>query len=278
MAGLRVCGLCDGASPQRCVSFTGTQPRRPNSVDESTLLILAALIVGMSKGGLASAAAIAVPLLALFMNPVKAAATLLPVYVVTDWIGVYLYRRHYSRRNLRILTPSIVFGVAIATVITPYTPEPVLLVFTGLIGVWYIGRAWFGRRSEVATTAEVAPGIFWGTLTGIASFITHSGAPPSQAYLLPQKLPKLEFAGTVAIAFAIGNLVKLPAYWAIGQFDGLDWELVGELALAGVAGTFLGRWITGKLPEAGYVRVIQWMLLILSVILLGRGGHELLVG
>ena len=57
---------------------------------DTILLILAALIVGSSKGGLASAAAIAVPLLALFMNPVKAAAMLLPVYIVTDWVGVWL--------------------------------------------------------------------------------------------------------------------------------------------------------------------------------------------
>jgi hypothetical protein len=55
---------------------------------DTLLLVTAALIVGMSKGGLASAAGIAVPMLALFMNPVKAAATLLPVYIVTDWIGV----------------------------------------------------------------------------------------------------------------------------------------------------------------------------------------------
>ncbi|MBT9386841.1 sulfite exporter TauE/SafE family protein [Pseudooceanicola sp. CBS1P-1] len=243
---------------------------------DTFLLIFAALIVGASKGGLASAAAIAVPMLALFMNPVKAAATLLPVYIVTDWIGVWLYRRDFSARNIWILTPSILFGVAIATVITPYTPEPALLIFTGLIGVWYCGRAWLGRASTEKTEARVAPGIFWGTLTGIASFITHSGAPPSQAYLLPQKLGKLEFAGTIAISFAVGNLVKLPAYYAIGQLDGLNWGLIAGLALAGIIGTIGGRALTKVLPEHTYVRMIQVMLLILSVILLARGGAQII--
>ena len=76
---------------------------------DTTLLIIAALIVGLSKGGLASMAAIAVPMLALFMNPVQAAATLLPVYIVTDWVGVWLYRKHYSKRNVCLRVFSIFF-------------------------------------------------------------------------------------------------------------------------------------------------------------------------
>lgn len=238
---------------------------------EDLLLLLAALIVGASKGGLASAAAIAVPMLALFMNPVRAAAILLPVYIVTDWIGVWLYRKDFSKRNVLILTPSILLGVAIATLITPYTSESLLLIFTGCIGLWYIARAWLKRGTQEKTEARIGPGIFWGTLTGIASFITHSGAPPSQAYLLPQQLPKLTFAGTVAISFAIGNLVKLPAYWAIGQLDGLNWWLIAGLCIAGISGTFVGRYLTSRMPQRTYMRVIQVMLLILSVVLLTRG-------
>ena len=65
-----------------------------------------------------------------------------PVYIVTDWVGVYLYRKDYSPRNLQILVPSILLGVGIATVITPYTPESALLVFTGAIGLWHCARSW----------------------------------------------------------------------------------------------------------------------------------------
>lgn len=244
---------------------------------EPALLIVAALVVGLSKGGLASAAAIAVPMLSLFMNPVTAAATLLPVYVATDWIGVWLYRREWSRRNVYILVPSILLGVAIATVITPYTPEWALLIFTGFIGLWYCWRRWRHRGIELQKTeAEILPGLFWGTITGIASFITHSGAPPSQAYLLPQRLPKLEFAGTVAISFAIGNLVKLPAYWSIGQMDGLRWGLIAALAVTGILGTVAGRWLTKRLPDQTYMKVIEVMLFVLSIILLIKGGIDLM--
>ncbi len=247
-------------------------------MDHLFLLILAAGVVGLSKGGLASAAALAVPALALVMNPVEAAAILLPVFLVTDWAAVWLYRHDYSGRNLAILIPAMVLGTALATLITPIVPEAGLLMTTGLIGLWYCGRSWLARGREEATEARVVPGLFWGTLTGIASFITHSGSPPAQAYLMPQRLPKLRFAGTIAIAFAAGNLAKLPGYWALGALEGLDLRLTAILAAAGIAGAGLGRWITGKLPETTYARVIEALLLCLSVLLMGKAGAILLPG
>lgn len=240
-------------------------------------LLLAALVVGMSKGGLASAAAIAVPLLALFMNPIQAAALLLPVYIVTDWVAVGLYRHDFSGRNLAILTPSILFGIAIATVATPYTPESLLLIMTGLIGLWYCVRTWLGRAKAEKKPAHVGAGIFWGTITGITSFITHSGGPPAQAYLLPQRLPKLDFAGTIAIAFAAGNLAKLPAYWVLGKMNQFNWELTLGLAATGIVGTVIGRAIAKVLSETTYRRMIEIMLFVLSVILLAKGGWMLAV-
>ena len=91
-------------------------------------------------------------------------------------------------------------------------------------------------------------------------------------------MPKLEFAGTIAISFAIGNLVKLPAYWAIGQLDGLNWGLIAGLAASGIAGTYAGRYLTSILSEAVYIKVIQVMLFILSILLLIRGGIEAFSG
>lgn len=227
-------------------------------------------MVGLSKGGLASAAALAVPALALVMSPVQAAAILLPVFIGTDWIAVWLYRRTYSRRNLAILVPAILIGILIATVITPWTPEPALLIVTGFIGLWFVGRRWLGPVAPAPSEARVLQGLLWGIVTGITSFITHSGSPPAQAYLMPQRLPKLEFAGTMAIAFAAGNLAKLPGYWAIGALEGLDLGLTLGLLVSGGAGTLAGRWLTARLPDAVYLRGIEILLFILSILLIGR--------
>jgi hypothetical protein len=48
---------------------------------------LAALLVGLSKGGLPAVGMLAVPLLSLLMSPVKAAVLLLPIFVISDVLG-----------------------------------------------------------------------------------------------------------------------------------------------------------------------------------------------
>lgn len=231
-------------------------------------LLLAAFIVGLSKGGLSSSGSLAVPMLALFMNPVVAAAFLLPIFIVTDWFAVWLFRRDYSGRNIAILVPAILAGIVIATLIVPYTPESLLLLTTGGVGFWYVMRSWFGGgRNAPPKEAEIFPGIFWGVVAGITTFITHSGGPPSQAYLLPQKMPRLVFAGTMAITFAVGNAAKIPGYWALGYFEDLDWTLIVLLTFVGIGGTAVGRQVVKVLTDSTYVRVIEVLLLVLSIVL-----------
>lgn len=243
-------------------------------VEHLVWLVLAALIIGISKGGISSAATLAVPMLALFMNPVQAAALMLPILIVTDVVAVWLYRRDYSARNVAILLPAILFGIVVATVILPHTSQPLLLAFTGLVGLWAVWRSWFGGTPE-AKPANLVPGLFWGTIAGITTFITHSGAPPTQAFLLPQKLPRLVFAGTMAICFAVANIAKIPSYTALGFFDGIDWQLLAMLAAVGIFGTFLGRWMVKKLTDASFARLIETLLLLLSIMLLVKAASSL---
>lgn len=233
-------------------------------------LLIAAVVIGVAKGGLASAAALAVPFLAVFMNPVQAAALVLPVLIATDIAALWLYRKDFSKRNVLILVPAMFVGIAIAMVIVPFTPEPVLLAFTGLVGLWTVWRRWFGAKSDVTQNAEVVSGFFWGTVAGVTTFITHSGAPPTQAYLLPQNLPRLIFAGTMAITFALANFAKIPTYYALGFFEGLDWGLIAALIAVGIASTFLGRWMVKTMSDKVYMRVIEVLLLALSAILLTK--------
>lgn len=240
-------------------------------MDPTPLLFLAALMVGTAKGGLATMGSLAVPMVALTMNPVVAAATLLPVYIVTDWVSVWLYRRSYSAPNLRLFLPAMLIGVALATLFVTIAPEALLLIFTGLIGLWYCLRSWLRRSPPQKTEPKPIPALAWGILAGIASYLTHSAGPPTQAYMLPQQLPKLIYAGTIAIMFAVINLAKLPGYALAGQFDGLDWRLIPWLIGTGIAGTLLGRWLTAVLPQAVYVRVIEILLFALSIILLVKG-------
>ena len=74
------------------------------------------------EGGLPMVGVLGVPLLALVMPPVAAAALLLPVYIVSDVVGLWAYRHEYSGRNLAILVPAMIFGVAVGWATARVTP------------------------------------------------------------------------------------------------------------------------------------------------------------
>ena len=155
--------------------------------------------------------AVGVPLLALVMPPVAAAALLLPVYIVSDMVGLWAYRKEYSARNLAILLPAMIFGVGLGWATARITEEWMVTLLVGLVGLYYCATVGVPEGQRTAEAGGRAAWVFWGTITGFTSFVSHTGGPPYQTYVLPQKLPKMMFAGTSTIVFAVINLVKLAA-------------------------------------------------------------------
>ena len=230
------------------------------------LVALAAFLVGLSKGGLPAVATLGVPILALVMSPVAAAALLLPIYIVTDWVGLWLYRRTYSARNLRILIPAGLLGVLIGWAVASRVSDAFVGLLVGVVGIAYCLNAWIRHRSMAeARPADVPRGVFWGTLAGFTSFVSHSGAPPFQMYVLPQKLEKLAFAGTATILFAIINLAKLIPYWELNSFSAIDPKLPLLVLPVGILGTWVGAKLTRIMPDKLFFAFVQAALFLVSL-------------
>lgn len=230
---------------------------------EQTPIVLAAaalssLLVGLSKGGVPTVGTLAVPLLALAMPPVAAAALLLPIFIVSDIVAVHLYRRDYSARNLAILTPAALAGVALGWWLGARVSGAFIGLLVGATGIFFCANAWlFARRARPARRADVPRGVFWGALTGLTSFVSHAGGPTFQMYVLPQRLPKMAFAGTATILFAIVNAAKVVPYWQLGQFSGVAPSLALWLAAPALAGTLAGRWLTRTMPDRLFFRLVE---------------------
>ena len=110
-----------------------------------------------------------------------------------------------------------------------------------------------------------------GTLTGFTSFVSHSGAPPFQVYVLPLKLRKMVFAGTNTILFAYVNAIKLVPYWALGQFSAHNLKVAAMLMPPAALAVFAGVKLTRMVPEKLFFQVITWALLIVSIKLIVDG-------
>ena len=238
------------------------------------LAVLASVFVGMGKGGLPVVGMLSVPVLALVpgISPVTAAGLMLPLYVVSDMFGLYAYRHAFDRRVLAILLPAATLGILLGYLTAKVVSEAWVTVLIGVIGVAFALNLLIKRQVVVEPAqAKVAPGVFWGALTGFTSFVSHSGGPPYQVYTMPLGMTKAVFAGTSTIAFAYINAVKLIPYYLLGQINLASLEKVLVLMPIAAASVFVGVRLVKWLPERLFFQLVTWALLLVSVKLMWDG-------
>lgn len=228
--------------------------------------IAGAVLTGLGKGGMPVVGALTVPLMSLAMPAPVAAGLMLPVYIVSDWFGLWAYRREFDRRVLAIAVCGMTLGVVIGYFTFAAVPEQWI---NGLIGV--VGAAFalnmLIKRNVVSDPkpAHLAPGLFWTAIAGFTSFISHTGGPPYQVWTLPLGLGKAVFAGTSTIAFAYVNALKLPFYWQLGQVNFGSLKVAAMLAPVAVLAVFGGVKMVRILPERLFFQLVVWTLLAISL-------------
>src|SRR5271163_2245592 len=92
----------------------------------------AVIILGLSKGGFSGLSSLAMPLLSLVDSPVRAAAIVLPILVVQDWVSVWAFRRDFSSRNLIILIPASMIGVALGWLLAARVSDDAVRLAVGV--------------------------------------------------------------------------------------------------------------------------------------------------
>lgn len=239
------------------------------------LAILASVLVGLSKGGLPVVGILSVPVLSLAISPVTAAGLLLPIYVVSDMFGLYAYRRAFDRRVLMILAPAATLGVGLGWATAHLVPDEMVGGVVGLIGASFAANLLLRRGDPDKRPVATGPGLFWGTLTGFTSFVSHAGGPPYQVYVLPLKLDKMVFAGTSTILFAYINAIKLVPYYALGQMSLDNLGIAAWLSIPASLAVLAGVRLVRIVPTRLFFRVVVWALLFISLRLIWQAGVTL---
>ena len=228
---------------------------------------VATFVVGVSKGGVPGVGILAVPILAQVISPVVAAGLLLPLYVISDFYGLWLYRKDFDLWNIKIMVAAATIGIGIGWATAHYNSDDLVKLVVGLIGIWYSIDLYIkSRKKEIeAKPADVPRGLFWGIIAGFTSFVAHAGGIPFQMYVLPQRLSKMKYAGTSTIAFAIINALKLPPYWFLGQINLISLEKCLYLAPIALFGAWAGFKLTKILPEGPFFKAVEIALLLVSL-------------
>lgn len=232
---------------------------------------LAAFLMGLSKGGVPMIALLSVPLMSLYMEPAVAAGLLLPIYIVADAYAVYLFRKTFSAKNLKIMLPGAVCGIAVGFGSVSYVSGDFVKLLVAVIGLVFLASTVKTRLSKGEVQprpADIPRGAIWGTIAGFTSYISHAGGPPFQAYVLPQKLDKMVYLGTTTIFFAVVNLLKVPPYIVAGQITTQSTLQIALVAPVALLGAWVGINISRRIPDRVFFLIVEVALAVVSIKLL----------
>ena len=236
------------------------------------LAVSAAFCIGLARGGAPSIGTLAVPLLALVISPLTAAGLLLPVLIFADVFALWTYRKFIDLRLIRIAIPGILIGTAVGWGTAHLVSDAHVRVIVGGIGlVFSLNFLFRSMQVDAARAPNVAAGVFWTTIAGFTSFVSHAGAPPWQVWALPLKLPKLVFAGTTTAVFAIMNVLKVGPYYTLGQLQPQSLAITATLFVPALAGVAVSYWLIRVVPERVFYAAVTVMLFALSLKLIWDG-------
>lgn len=235
--------------------------------------IPAVFLVGMSKGGFGGTLAmLGVPLMALVISPIQGAGIMLPILIVMDAVALFAYRGTFDRQSLIILMPAGILGIGIGWATAAYVHEDFITLMVGVIALLFVANYLYkGKQAHVPAQHNRLKGYFWGTVSGFTSFVSHTGGPPYQLYMVPLRLVPTLFAGTGAIYFATLNFLKLIPYFMLGQFDTTNLETSAVLLPIAPVATLTGVWLVRVVDPGFFYRIIYILMGVIGVKLVYDG-------
>lgn len=241
----------------------------------------AVVLVGLSKGGLGGAMAlIGVPLMALTLSPVQAAAILLPILIVMDMVSLWTWRGERDPTTLKLMLPGAVLGIGLGWATAALVTANAVRLIVGLVAIAFFLR-WLVQRlsaSDDRTRHSRLRAGFWGTVSGFTSFVAHAGGPPYQVYALPLRQRPSLYVGTSVVFFAVVNALKLIPYFALGQFDGTN--LLASAVLMPIAplATLAGAWAVRRIRTEIFYPFMYATMLVVGSKLVWDGISDLWTG
>jgi len=237
---------------------------------EWAMLLLSALLIGMSKTGIQGINMLTIPLMAVIFGAKPSTGLILPMLCFSDLIAVVYYRRSAEWKYIFRLLPSALAGFALALAVDRFIPPAEFkhllagcLFFVILIMLWSESG-----KKENRLTQRWWYGAAFGLLGGFTTMIGNAAGPVMAIYLLSVKLPKYSFVGTSAWFFLVVNYLKLPIQifaWHNITASSLLLNLCAVPFM--IIGAITGIYFIKKIPEKGF-RTFITVITILSVLIL----------
>jgi uncharacterized protein len=128
-------------------------------------------------------------------------------------------------------------------------------------------RLWTARGGHVPAprNAPTWLGAVLGVTVGFTSQVAHAGQPPFQMWVLPKRLPPATLVGTTAIVFGAINWLKVPAYFALGQFTRENLTTAAVLMPVAIISTFAGVWLVRRVKAEKLYTLLYLLMIVVGV-------------
>ena len=234
------------------------------------LVVLGALLIGVSKTGIAGLGVLAVAIYANILPARQSTGIILPMLICADVVAVAAYRRHAVWGHLWPLFPWVVVGVVTGYFTMGHINDA--QVRRGIGAILLVMVALHFWRRQRAGNEPVSHTLWFSALTGVlAGFTTmlaNAAGPVMILYMLAVGLPKMEFLGTGAWYFLIVNLFKVPFSFQLGLITPGTLQFNALLVPAVIAGALLGRLVVKHINQAWFETLALALTLVASARLL----------
>ena len=237
--------------------------------------LFAVVITGISKSGLGGGLGqLSVPIMAVFISPVAAAAIMLPILCTIDLFNIWGYRHDFHRRNLWAMVPGAIAGIGIGALTFRHLDDNAIRLMLGALSLVF-SLTYFVQQRPVSADTRLGKwfGMLCGALAGFTSFVAHAGGGPVKMFLLPQRLDKRVFVATNVYFFFIVNQVKIWPYLWLGQFstDNLSTSII--LLPAVPLGVWLGWKILRMIDTEVFYKICYALLFVAGIKLIYDGAE-----
>jgi uncharacterized membrane protein YfcA len=220
------------------------------------LLVIAAVIVGISKTALPGAATISVAIFAGVLPSRASTATLLLLLIVGDVFALWAYHRHADWRTLLRLAPAVVVGLLVGVAFLAIADDGWVRRVIGVILLVVVAFTLWQRRGGDIVEPRRSVAVAYGSLGGFTTMVANAGGPVMSMYFLAARFPVKAFLGTAAWFFALVNLAKVPFSIGLGLLTTHAVLIDLVLVPAVLVGAFAGRRIADRIDQSLFERIV----------------------
>jgi uncharacterized membrane protein YfcA len=223
-------------------------------------VILAALLLGITKAGVAGLGTISILIMADVFAAKMSSGIILPMLIVGDIMAVIYYRRHANWKLLVKLIPPAIAGIVIGWFLMGKLEDAGLRVIIGLVVLFFL---LFNVLRDKGIIKEERIPEGWAfavpicVVAGIITMMMNAAGPLMLVYFLSLRLEKNRFIGTMAWYFLVLNVLKVPLSVNLGYITWPSLLFNLKLAPAILLGGFIGVNVVKHLSNKRYQVWVQ---------------------